>query len=55
MLNLLLNLLAGYTDFVTVLFGKLFLRVVFVDFINFSPFCQAYGKTKGGSPFSEYE
>ena len=48
------EVLSEYADFVTRLLGKLFLRVVFIDFINFSPFCPAYGETKGGSPLSEW-
>ena len=46
MLNLLLILLAEYADFVTMLFGKLYLGVVFIDFINLSPFVRHMAKLK---------
>ena len=38
MLTLLLRLVAGYADFVTMLLGKLYLRVVFIDCINLSKY-----------------
>ena len=51
MLNLLLSLLAQYADFVTILFGKLYLRFVFInllllDFINLLFFVQHIAKLK---------
>ena len=51
MLNLLLSLLAQYANFVTILFGKLYLRFVFInlliiDFINLLLFVQHMAKLK---------